>query len=175
MGCSNALMIRYMVQFKPGACNGYAGLGALVTDSTDTKQSITNVVPGLTRVTGLSLGEEGTIEVPEWESKAMISDGKRSLPTLGLQFRVDSDLRTFKLISGLFENRASITLDVNVYITKRDWSPLYIYYYQDCEIRSFTQEDQELGQSKLGIIDAVFAPYNVLLKKANGTDFYVSK
>jgi hypothetical protein len=166
-------MIRYMVKFGAGACNGYAGLAALISSNTSTKNNVSNVVSGLTRVTGLSLGEEGQIDVPEWDTRAIISDGKRTLPTLGLQFRVDSDLKTLDLIASIFNNRASTTLNISVYITKRDWTPLYIYEYIDCEIRSFTQEDQELGQSKLGLIDCVFAPYNVLLRKADGTAYYV--
>lgn len=175
MGCSNALMIRYMVQIAPGACNNFADLTGLIAANTDTKQSKTGIVPGVTRVTGLALGEEGSIEVPEWETKSIISDGKRALPTLGLQARVDADLRGFTLFSGIFNERAAATLDFKIFICKRNWDPLYAYYYKDCEIRGFNQEDQELGASKLGLVDMVFAPYNVFLLKADGSSYYVEK
>lgn len=158
MACNNALMIRYRVRLTPG-CNVNPALLPLVP---------TGAIANITRVTGISLGEEGEIEVPEWDRKSKISDGKRVLPVLGLQFRIDGNLNTFNFFSNWFRYRNDSFFNINVEITRRDWSVLHTYEYLDTEMRSFVQEDQELGATKLGLVDMSFSPYDVLLKDSLG-------
>lgn len=167
MACSNALLIRYRIRILPGDCSA---------DNDPNMPPIpnppANVIPNITRVTGISLGEEGEIEVPEWDRKARISDGKRTLPTLGMQLRVDGELppgsETLHFFARWFNFRHNTRFDILVDITRRDFSVMYTYQYVACEIRSFKQEDQELGATKIGLVDMDFAPYDVQLLDKNG-------
>lgn len=158
MACNNALMIRYRVKPVAG-CNVNAAVVPLIPAG-----SIANI----TRVTGISLGEEGEIEVPEWDRKSKISDGKRTLPPLGLQFRIDGNQDVFNFFMNYFRYRHDTYITFNIEITRRDWSILHVYEFKDCEMRSFVQEDQELGQTKLGLVDMAFSPYDILMKDAVG-------
>jgi activator of HSP90 ATPase len=163
MACNNAVMIRYQVKISPGQCNLATDFATQIAANTTN-----NNVQTITKVNGLDLGEEGTIEVPDWEVKATISDGKRTLPQLEMQYRVDADLRAFNLFTWMFQNRAALTADIQIFICKRDWSVLYSYKYLDCQLRKHGQEGQELGQTKLGLIDTMFSPYDVQLLDASG-------
>lgn len=158
MACNNALMIRYRVKANPG-CNVNANVTPLIPAG-----PITNI----TRVTGISLGEEGEIEVPEWDRKSRISDGKRNLPVLGLQFRIDGNQNTFNFFATYYRYRHDTYMTFLVDITRRDWQILHTYEFVDCEMRSFVQEDQELSATKLGLVDMAFSPYDVLLKDSVG-------
>lgn len=164
MACTNALMLRYQVTIKDGTCpstgNGLTAVNAIAA---------VGFISGITKVNGLDLGEEGTIEVPDWETKYTVSDGKRTLPQLEIQYRIDADLINFKLMSALFNNRAQVSADIEVLITKRDWTPLYIYKYISCQMRKHSQEGMELGSAKLGYIDTLWSPSDVqLLDCAHG-------
>lgn len=163
MACNNALLIRYIVKIAKGSCDNTPGIDAVISNNTNN-----GVVQSVTRVSGLDLGEEGTIEVPDWDIKYTVSDGKRVIPPLGIQYRIDADLKTFNLMTFLFQNRATVSIDWEIIITNRSWQKLYSYKAIDSQIRRHGQEDQELGTSKIGLIDTIWAPSDMQLIDANG-------
>ena len=164
MACNNALMLRYQVTMvnSTECSSGLAGTAALTALGT-------GIISGITKVNGLDLGEEGTIEVPDWETKYTVSDGKRTLPQLELQYRIDGNLEVFKAMAGLYNARAQVSADITVTVTKRDWTPLYKYKYISCQMRKHSQEGMELGSAKLGYVDTLWSPSDVqLLDCASG-------
>lgn len=172
----NGKMIRYAVGITQGC--GWDSSNARITSTNldsvvpvDTGAANVKYLQAITRVGGISLGEEGEVEVPEWDTTSIISDGKRKIQTLTTQVRVSEAFAASvtagssdaNIMALLYSLRDLITLNVYLFITARDWSVLYYYKFIDSQIKKFSQEDQELGAAKLGLIDIDFAPYDVEL------------
>lgn len=143
MGKTNALMLRYKVEIdlKP--------------------------ISDIITITGFSLGEEGTLEVPEWDRDALIADGKRKIQPVGLKYRFMKGLETHKYFKEWWDERHSSNRNIVVIWTSRDRNnELFRWVFEDCEFNKMTAEDQELGTPKLGTIECGFLPYEVrMLKK----------
>lgn len=178
MACNNALLGRYKVYVDIGCgadktASPYKEMVALISANTDgvtTNGTTTNGwIYHVTKVSGLGLGEEGTMEVPDWLKKTVQADGKRNIPQLGLQFKYMSDRKTFTLMAAMFNQRATIKYDFQIHVTDKAFNSLYYYEYTGCEMLAFNQEDQELGQSKLIYIDTKFTVDDVKLCDTNGT------
>lgn len=139
MGKTNALILRYVVEIEEG--------GTYKT------------VPAITSVAGFDLGEEGTIEVPEWDRDAMVADGKRKVGEMNMKFRLMQDMITFAYFKEWWETRSGNNRNIKVTWCKRNWVPIVEWIFEDTEFIKFGGEDQELGQVKLGIIELKFLPY----------------
>ena len=128
---------------------------------------VTTEVRDVTEVQGFSLGEEGTIEVPEWDRNALISDGKRKIPEITMKYRLMNELVTHNYFIEWWDTRHGCNRDIVITWANRAWEPLFRWTYSDCEFVKFMGEDQELGQTKLGIIELKFLPYEVTLVNPN--------
>lgn len=123
------------------------------------------------KATGLSLGEEGTITVPQWGVNGILSDGQRTISALGLDFRVESNVPATpnttpsdtEVLVNMFSYRSATKYDIDVAITGRDFKALFIYKYKNCDFRSFKSDDQEIGAAKLGTIMTEFLPLEIEL------------
>lgn len=159
MGCGNALLIRYKVRIKDES----SGLGG---QPFDPMGLIT--IKQISRVTGLGLGDEGTITLTEYNKIVTIPDGRRKLPNLGLQMRMDGSVAAIfhlTFFEDWWEERQSKTYTIAVDITKRDWTPILTLEYQGSSILSHNYEDQDLGAPRLGFVNMTFAPYDVVLNR----------
>lgn len=117
-------------------------------------------------VAGFDLGEEGTIEVPEWDRIALVSDGKRKIVDVALKYRLMDDMKTHDYFKDWWDTRAISNRDISVIWTSRDYDrELFRWVFLDCEFRKFNGEDQELGATKLGVLECTFAPYDVDIRK----------
>lgn len=142
MAKTNALIVRYKV---------------FITDAaTNVKE-----VKSITKVGGFSLGEEGTITVPEWDRDAMIADGKRKLKEVTMQYRLMAGLDDHRYFLSWWKARAGDNRDISVVWYDRAWTELFRWNWEDVEFAAFNGEDQELGSVKLGLIDVKFLPYEV--------------
>lgn len=146
----NATMVRYKVT---------------VYDDADGSSGTKKEIPNIISASGLSLGEEGTIEVPEWDRVTMIADGKFRVPELDMKYRLDgaSDYATHKYFSEWWGERNGKNKAIAVSWTDRAYQVLFTWFFTSCEFVKFTGEDQELGSPKLGVIELKFLPYNVKL------------
>jgi hypothetical protein len=131
------------------------------------------------KASGLTLGEEGNVTVPQWGVTGMLADGQRTLAPLGLDFRVDDNLPTTayalsgtnnveKLVE-MYSRRADIKYDIEVAITDRAFKALFIYKFKQCDMRVFKSDDQEIGAGKLGTIMTEFLPLDVELWSCSAT------
>jgi hypothetical protein len=170
MACTNAKLTRYIVTLERG-CGDWAGLAdgdndivlAMLPDATEVKFG------KVTKVGGLTLGEEGEITIPYWDREGMTGDGKRKFENVTMQVRVDE-----KFVQGVnsgeanamahfFNVRERVKFNIHVYLVDRGWQVLYEYVYTDSTLKKWSQEDQELGSPKLGLIDLTFLPDNAKL------------
>lgn len=174
MSCNtNGKIIRYVMGITQGcgdwADPSVASLASVVPVDAGAPSAL--ILKSITRVGGISLGEEGEVEVPEWDRTAIISDGKRKLQTLTTQVRIDGNLEknvtsssnSASILSSIFANRNLVSVNIYLFITGRDWKTMYYYKFTDAQCKRFGQEDQELGAAKLGMIDVDFAPYDAEL------------
>ena len=124
------------------------------------------------KVTGLSLGEEGTVTVPQWGVNGLLADGQRTLSPLALDFRVEDQVAsTYAVASAnnmdmlvqMFSKRFIYKYQIEVAITDRGFKTLFIYKFKECDMRTFKSDDQELGAGKLGVIMCEFLPLDVEL------------
>jgi hypothetical protein len=152
------------------------GVNALVGNLDKTYKLFSNCI----KVTGLTMGEEGTIEVPQWGITGMMADGQRKLSPISMDFRIqdgvsaETDTSLTALIFNMFENRGNAKYNINIYITNRAFQTLFVYNYIGCDMRSLKIEDQELGSPKLGTLTAEFLPLNVAVKSCNNTKTLVN-
>jgi hypothetical protein len=124
------------------------------------------------KVTGLNMGDEGTVTVPQWGVNGLMADGQRTLSPLALDFRVEDQIpetfavATAKLtdyVVAMFANRSAYKYQIEVAVTDRAFKALFIYRFKDCDMKSFKSDDQEIGGGKLGMIMTEFLPNDVEL------------
>lgn len=162
MACSNvATLVRFVGRVSK-ACGDDPDSPISGTDHT---------FNNITKVGGLNMGEEGTVEVPDWGTKSIIADGVRVLQPVTLQFRVhfdpfaaNSDMDT---LIKMFDRRSRFKYTWEIFITDRGFKVLWKFKFIQTDMKSFKMEDQELGQAKVGLIDADFLPYDVELRDCN--------
>lgn len=156
MGCSNGLLLKYAVRIK----NEGPGSSLLASTVGNGLLPITQI----SRVTGLGLGTEGSITLREANRRIQIPDTVRSFPDLGLRLRIDADLQgqlVFQFFTEFWQKRAGATKTIFIDISNRDRRPLFIFTYTGCSMKSYTFEDQELGVTRVGVLNMAFTPYNV--------------
>jgi len=110
----NAILVRYKVFIEDDdtASGGSGGGGVIPVDD-------------IIAVSGLTLGEEGTVTVPEWDRDTEISNGKRKLMPLGLKYKLKgNNLPTFKFFSDWWANRNTQIKKIRVEICDRRFSTL---------------------------------------------------
>lgn len=154
----NAILVRYKVFIEDDdtASGGSGGGGVIPVDD-------------IISVSGLTLGEEGTVTVPEWDRDTEISNGKRKLSPLGLKYKLKgNNLPTFKFFTNWWENRNSQIKKIRVEICDRAWKVLYTLVFTGVEISGHKMEDQDLGTPKLGIWEVTTRPYDVFMTDADG-------
>ncbi len=194
---SVAQLTRFAVEIVASCYVEDTQLVGLYTGARQGYQLFTNC----TKVTGLTLGEEGTVEVPQWGVTGMMSDGQRKLSPISMDFRIENSITASNataattvapgatgpasvagiqttnntaLLFNMFENRGNAKYDINVYITNRAFQTLFVYSFTNCDMRSIKTEDQELGSPKLGTITAEFLPLDVVLKTCDNTKTFVN-
>lgn len=158
MGCRNAVLVRYKVYIEDEDTSSGGTGGGSVTPMDD-----------VTMVGGLSLGEEGTITVPEWDRDVELSNGKRKIAPLTLKYKLKGKtIPTHKFFANWWANRNSICKKVRVEILNRAWELQYTFVYLGVEFAGFKMEDQDLGSPKLGIWECTLRPYDVMMTDENG-------
>lgn len=183
MACSNGKLIRYIVGMTQGCGWDATAPTELVNDIAELGSQYIPVgthndiypLDNVTKVNGINLGEEGEVEIPGWDSVGLVSDGKRKLTSFTLQVRVDEAIKgtgsitsTAGAMARLYKQRAALSVDVYVLITDRAWNVLWFYLMEDSTLKSWKQEDQELGAPKLGLVDLDFSPADVKLYGCDG-------
>ena len=120
-------------------------------------------------VNGFTLGEEGTIEVPEWDRITLISNGRRQIQELTMTYRLISDWgkheyvnKTDNYLLSWFGKRGGDNRDIRIDWIARDWkSIISTWTFESCEFLMYQGEDQDFADPKVGIIEVKFAPYDV--------------
>lgn len=117
-------------------------------------------------VSGLGMGDQGTVTLTQQDRVVEIPDGIRKLPQLTLTFR----FKNFEVISmavkdKLFEwynNRSTKTYDIDVFITNKTFCPSHAYRYLGSSIKDIKENDKEIGKADFSIITAIFTPYDIV-------------
>ena len=148
-----------------------AKTNALITKFKIEINGVGNFGSDIVSVGGLSLGEEGEIEVPERNRIALVSDGIKKYEPLAIRFRLVSGLVTFDFFLDLWNNRASKNSDIVIIETLRDGiTEVFRWVYTDCECKKLgSAEDLEIGTIRVKEFDTIFAINNVGLQKAGQT------
>lgn len=156
-----AKLTRFLVEITESCGDGTS----ILSKQTDKKVLFDNCI----KVTGLGLGEEGTVTVPQWGVNGILADGQRTLSGVTLDFRVENSLPVTvgttktEILADMFDKRASSKYDLRIAITGRDFKAMFVYAYDNCDLRSFKSEDQEIGASKLGTVMLEFLPLDARL------------
>jgi len=181
MSCSNSKLIRFVLGVGMGCGNTADPLvGSFIASlpAGGGPGGYQAAVGGITKIGGISLGEEGEVEIPDWDVVGLVSDGKRKLTTLTLQARAKTSLKNnqaslddgLSVLTEFYKARHAVAANFYVFITDRSWNVLWYYLFENCTLKSFKQEDQELGTPKLGFVDIDAAPENVYLYDCSGNE-----
>lgn len=117
-------------------------------------------------ISGLGMGDQGTVTLTQQDRIVEIPDGIRKLPNLTVEFR----FKPFDPVSSLFKNRLfdwynkrnTQTYDLTIFVTNRTFCPTHAYKYIGCSIKNLTENDKSMGKSDFSIITATFIPYDVI-------------
>lgn len=157
MSCSNAILVRYKVRFQnEGKAKDSFGLG-------------TGLLPvkGVTRLTGLSLGEEGEVTLREQDKVVRIPNNVTTYKDIGMTVRMDADaygLATFDFFTDWWAERRGWTRTILIDFCNRAWFPLFTIEAVGCSIKMFNFDEQNLAEGKFLIFDLSFTPYETNLK-----------
>lgn len=126
---------------------------------------------------GFKLGEEGTIEVPEDDRIASISNGRRKIPETTLKYRLikgtTEDGGTHKYFYNWWEKRSGDNRTIRVIWLERDRvTEIFRWIYSDAEFAGFTGEDQDYASPKLGVLECKFLPYDAQMSIASAGQAY---
>lgn len=182
MACSNGRLSRYVVQFSRGSCVPATMPPELATLFPADGSRVT--VPSITKVTGVGLGEEGEVEVPEWDRNGLVSDGKRKLKAISMSMRTDGTIGAalatgvassdIERMAAWFKHRGTVKGHAWVWITDASFTVMYGFKCVDLTMRKFDSPDRDLGQPKLDEIELLFSPYDVELVACDGTTTIIS-
>ena len=121
-------------------------------------------LPDVISVAGIGLGEEGTVEASEVDQKVDVSDGVRKIDPVTIKIQKKKGLKTFKFMKDWWDNRATAYKDVSIAIwDKLMTEELHRYFYAECEIKSWKEEDQEQASPKVGTVECILLPYGAEL------------
>lgn len=171
MACTNdATLIRFVVRMTVSCGTPVGPIAPLVGGVEKSFSSIT-------KVSGIDLGEEGTISVPFWGRMAQMSDGIRVFKPLAIQLRIPrlpfepgSD---FAAISAMYNQRAALRYNIDVWVTDRSFEALMLVRFFENDMKKFSFEDMELGAAKVGVVDTEFLPRDVKLYDCKGTGIII--
>ena len=128
-------------------------------------------VPKVTKVSGVSLGQDGIVEISEYNKTVGLSDGSAKLETLGLVVRYETALDSivaFKFFQNYWKHRSVKTYTIYVDFTTRNWCPVMSYKFEHCSLASFSlPETFEIGNMKTLEYAMTFLPYDVSVITAN--------
>lgn len=170
MACNNdATLVRFVVEARVSCGTPQAPIANMNT----TPHTFSSV----TKLTGLDLGEEGTVEVPFWGRKAQMADGIRTFKPLGIQLRIPQTPfapgSDFAVLAAMFDQRSALTYDIDVWITDRAFVSLMLVRFYNADMKKFSFEDMELGAAKVGLVDTEFLPRDARLFDCKGVDVII--
>lgn len=164
--CQNAILTRYRIRFEDECVPA-----GMVEVSNPLK-----IWQAFTKVGNLALGDEGSVEVPEWDRKVKVADGIRVVNEVPMAFRVNSIApgSEFAYIMEWTDKRAEICRTLYVDVCDRAWTPLWIWKFVGCQMMGLPkEEDKELGANKIAIWNFSLTPYDVSLLAGDGATVLV--
>ena len=121
-------------------------------------------LPDVVSVAGIGLGEEGTVEAAEVDQKVDVSDGVRKIDPITIKIQKKKGLKAFSHMKDWWDNRATDYKDVSISIwDKLMTEELHRYFFPECEIKSWKEEDQERASPKIGVVTCILLPYGAEL------------
>ena len=120
----------------------------------------------ITSISGLGMGDQGTVTLTQQDRIVEIPDGIRKLPQLTFAFR----FKNFEPISMTikdrlftwYNERSTKTYDLDVFITNKTFCPSHAYRYLGCSIKDIKENEKEIGKADFSIITATFTPYDII-------------
>ena len=117
--------------------------------------------PDIISVDGISLGEEGTVEVSEQGLAVDVSDGRRKLKALILRFQKKRGLKTFTYFHDWWKNRHTEFRDISIVFYDKGYTEeLHRYYYKECEMHTWNEDTQDRSDPKIAQVECSFLPYD---------------
>lgn len=129
-------------------------------------------VPKVTKVTGVSLGQDGTVEIPEYNKTITLSDGIAKFEPLNIVVRYElspESVIAYAFFLDFWKHRSTKTYTIHVEFTKRNWCPVVIYKFMHCSMGGHSFPDTfEIGQMKTLEYAMTFYPYDVISNDLSG-------
>lgn len=145
MSCPNGILVRFKIR---------------VMDSPFEFKA----VPKTTKVSGISLGTDGTEELTEFNKIIEVSDGQAKFDTLSFTVRYEQtilSIEAFRFFKAWWDKRMTRTHSIYVDICKRDWSIIMTYQFMHCSLKSHTLPEFEIGQERTLEYTMQFTPYDI--------------
>lgn len=124
-------------------------------------------VPKTTKVSGISLGTDGTEELTEFNKIVEVTDGQTKFDTLSFTVRFEQtiiSLVAFRFFKEWWDKRMTKTHSIYVDICKRDWSIIMTYQFAHCSLKSHALPEFEIGQERTLEYTMQFTPYDVKIR-----------
>lgn len=131
----------------------------------DIKSRTPFIIRDVVSISGLSMGDQGSVTLTQQDRIIEIPDGIRKLPELTLAFRfIPSDLESVAVKTKLFDwynDRNIRVYDIEIYITNRTWCPIHKWVFSGSSIKNISENDKDISTPSLSQITASFVPYEV--------------
>lgn len=147
MSCPNGILVRFKVR--------------IMDSPFDIK-----AVPKVTKVSGISLGTDGTEELTEFNKIIEVSDGQAKFETLSMSVRFEQtpiSLEAFRFFKNFWDFRSQRTHSIFIDFCRRDWSIIMTYQFMHCGIKSHSLPEFEIGQERTLEYTMQFNPYDVAI------------
>lgn len=148
------------------ACSNTVSLARYIITISDPREKFPVLLKDVISVSGLGLGDQGSVTLTQQDRIVEIPDGIRTLPNLTISMRFSFRDPTSEIVkTKLFEwynSRSTKVYDVQVYITNKSFCVQHSYKYIGSSIKNISENDKEMGRSEFSIITATIVPYDVV-------------
>jgi hypothetical protein len=148
------------------SCFNDVSLARYIILFSNPKELVPFPITDVISVSGLSLGDQGTVTLTQQDRIVELPDGIRKLPTLNFTCRFkNGDIQSEFVKAKLFEwynERSTKTYDIQIFITNKTFCPQHSYKYLGSSIKNISENDKEMGKPDFSIITISTLPYDVI-------------
>lgn len=129
-------------------------------------------IPDVTKISGLGLGEFETIDVDTVTGKKTIVTDRVTLPNLVLEVRLSTTpahAGVKSVFDRIWSNKVLETADFFISICIKG-GYIYVYKYTNCQLKSYKENDKDIGQANFSIITTEWVPFDVSFETFMGSE-----
>lgn len=148
------------------SCRTSLSVSRFLVNLSGPKEKLKIPVGDVFSVSGLGMGDQGTVTLTQQDRIVELPDGIRRFDPLTISFRFNEvdpvSLILKQKIYQWYNERNTRTYDIEIFVTDKKFCLRYAYKYVGSSIKSIKENDKEVGRSDIPVITATFLPYDVI-------------